>query len=749
MGEFIEWGERIEQIGDSLSTPQLLGLLRACKDHPHFKVVELRLVHTQPPHIVIVVDACDGTIAPKNDLGLRPRERLAISFRPDNTFPAEVRALRADFPDVVHLNGVDASEPASLCLYENWPHEERRWTPEKHLGRILWWLRHTADGTIHAQDQALEQLFYDTGATVVLPAEFEEKAADELGAIYCEQVTRPDKRLYLVASMKKPNLRALPFQPLIVDLTAVGNIPIQRPPGTLGELDEHLARMGIEFLPSFEAALKRQFRLDTDRKGMKSDILLIVRIPRTRQNKVERLDHRGFLVSGTFEDVGIKLGALFRPVPRGPVSAVDDLGIGGSRLAAESTWRSFALQLVDLRRMPSREFARMISGIPEKGADFAGVLAGLGSLGSVLSDLWTREGWGRWTFIDPDYVAPHNLVRHIATSSAVGFSKVELARAHVSHSLGLERDIPAAIVASANDFEHADVSSAFAAAQLLVDASTTIEVPREWSEKDVPRSASVFFTHSGLSAVLLLEDSRREIRLSALEAQYYRAIIIESWGEDHLHEPGQVRVGVGCRDHSFLLSYELVKLHAAQLARRLRTAVDSETAAISIWALDDATGAISAVSVRVHKTRSIDLDEWQVRWDEGVEIKLRAMRDECLPAETGGILVGVIDQKLRTITIVDASSAPPDSSAEATSFVRGTDGSQDYVTRCETLTGHMVSYTGEWHSHPAGYSAAPSLTDVTLLATLATRLAADGVPALMAIVSENDLTVSIAETRSG
>lgn len=62
-----------------------------------------------------------------------------------------------------------------------------------------------------------------------------------------------------------------------------------------------------------------------------------------------------------------------------------------------------------------------------------------------------------------------------------------------------------------------------------MDASTTIDVPRDWSERELPRSASVFFTHNGLSAVMLLEDAGRTTRLASLEAQYYRAVINEEW----------------------------------------------------------------------------------------------------------------------------------------------------------------------------------------------------------------------------
>jgi integrative and conjugative element protein (TIGR02256 family) len=373
----------------------------------------------------------------------------------------------------------------------------------------------------------------------------------------------------------------------------------------------------------------------------------------------------------------------------------------------------------------------------------------VGSLGSAMADIWSREGWGRWTFIDPDDVAPHNLVRHISTSGAVGFPKAQCVRAHVAHSLGHDRKDASAICSRANDMTHSDVVAALENAALLVDASTTIEVPRDWSERPLPRSASLFFTHSGMSAVLLIEDHEQQIRLSALEAQYYRAIITEPWGEEHLQRPDELRVGAGCRDHSLVLSNELVKLHAAQLARRLRKATDYASAAIQVWTLNDATGGISVASVPVRHTNSIDCVGWSVRWDEGLRHKLGAMRKAGLPSETGGIVVGVIDQKLRTLTMVDASPAPADSHAEATGFIRGTEGSQDYVSRCARLTGGMVDYIGEWHSHPAGHSASPSTTDVVLLATLAERLEADGVPALMVIVSQSDLSVSLGESRRG
>lgn len=746
MANFIDWGESIEEVPKELENPQLIDIVRACEEHPDFKLVELRLIPTQPPHVGVVVDVCDGTVAPQNPVGILPRERLCLSFRPEALIPAEVRALRSDFPDVIHLNGVIQGEPASLCLYESWSFEERRWTAQRHLARILWWLRGASDGTLHAQEQGVEQLFYDTGYVVVLPANFSCQEVAELGGLHLAKIEREGQRTYLIASQGQgvgdPKSR---IQPVVIDVPPVSNQPIQRAPRTLGDLDDQLRSLGSALEPHLSDAIKRQSKVVNGGLAVNGGVLLLLRVPRMRDGEIERVDVRGFLLLDGFEEVGIQLGVLFRPQPGKPAFAVADIGFGipNSNQDQSEAWRSLEIYMVDPRPLPSAALARALSGIEDMGAAFAGVLAGVGSLGSAMADTWVRGGWGRWTFIDPDEVSPHNLIRHRAHAPEVGFPKARVVQARSAHALGHGPEQASSICARANDLSNPGVRSALESADLLVDASTTIEVPRDWSELELPRSASVFLTFSGMSAVLLVEDENRQTRLSSLEAQYYRAVLTQQWGESHLDEPGSVRIGVGCRDHSVVLSYELVQLHAMQLARHLRKAVGKPHASINIWMLDDATGEVAAESVPVYSATSRQFGDWSVRLDDGLVFKMRKMREAKLPSETGGILVGVIDQKLRTITVVDASPAPMDSCGEAHSFVRGADGGRAYVARCERLTAGMVGYIGEWHSHPDGYSSRPSKIDVALLKTLTLRLRCDGIPALMVIVSENEIGISL------
>lgn len=55
----------------------------------------------------------------------------------------------------------------------------------------------------------------------------------------------------------------------------------------------------------------------------------------------------------------------------------------------------------------------------------------------------------------------------------------------------------------------------------------------------------------------------------------------------------------------------------------------------------------------------------------------------------------------------------------------------------------MGDYVGEWHSHPTGLGSQPSCLNVQLLAILIDRMAADGTPAVMLIIEEAGLSISL------
>jgi len=256
-------------------------------------------------------------------------------------------------------------------------------------------------------------------------------------------------------------------------------------------------------------------------------------------------------------------------------------------------------------------------------------------------------------------------------------------------------------------------------------------------------------TPSGRGAVLLFEDEARSTRLACLEAQYYRAVLNSDWGAVHLAgHSGSYWVGAGCRDFSNVLPQELVQLHGATLARQVRLLAARPDPHIRIWTMDEESGALSVNVVTVDAPVERKVGKWKVVWDEGLARKLRQLRERSLPNETGGVILGYVDQKRGAIHLVDVLPAPMDSDANRTGFTRGAAGLHEAIAEAAARTANIVGYLGEWHSHPRHASATPSAADGALLAYLAAILALDGMPALMLIVAEDDMSITIKDLPS-
>jgi hypothetical protein len=222
-----------------------------------------------------------------------------------------------------------------------------------------------------------------------------------------------------------------------------------------------------------------------------------------------------------------------------------------------------------------------------------------------------------------------------------------------------------------------------------------------------------------------------------LEAQYYRAILDSDWGDTHLSgHLGRHWVGAGCREITLSMSDELVHLHAAILAQQLRKNSSQPEAKICIWDLQEDTGGIIPYGIPVFHSRSIQVNGWEIIWDEGFIENVKKYRAEALPNETGGILFGIIDQKDRTITLVKACRAPENSESSPSGFGRAAYPSTAVLYECYQRTAGIVTYTGEWHSHPPNYGALPSGDDIGQLQFLTSSLQIEGMPTLMVIIAD-------------
>lgn len=687
---------------------------------------------------ILVVDVeCHG-VPSRNPYDIRFCERLALSVPADTKQLVTVLALRRGFPTLIHQNQAPIDGPANLCLYfEPPPSILRTWTPQKFLRRIQWWLEQSAKGTLHAADQPVEHLFFASPFELVLPWNFDDlRKRTGQQFVIRRGGARPDRgETYFVMPAGAGEAREGAAIPLEVSLPPIVQGQIERDPVTLGELADLLSARGIDLLAALDEAVHQR----VDHRGASepadafSIILLHVPVARAPGTEPERVARRAFLLHKGPLRLGELTGALFQYEKK----FFRESGLGQR---PSGPWRPELILPMEVLRFNDTPAARMQSGLADPGP--VGVIVGAGSLGGAIADLWGRSGWGQWTVIDKDHVKPHNVVRHVAYAQHVGQPKAHVvAELHDAATGGSSRIVP--ICADATDLSNEEVRQPLMTSTLIIDASTTLEYPRLVSFVDeLPRHLSVFITPNGNAAVMLAEDAQRSIRLRTLEAQYYRAMIEAAWGEHHLDgNLGTFWSGASCRDISVVLPYSRVVAHAGLLAEQVQFAARRDEAMIRVWSRDPDNGGVAMCGVPVAGERSVAIGGLRVFIDAGLEQKLRSLRQQGLPKETGGILLGYHDFNVNALVLVDALPAPPDSDRSTAFFERGVQGLTAAVNEATRRTAGIVGYVGEWHSHPDGYSSAPSGQDLYQLVYLALGMSDDGLPAVSVIVSEDDVQI--------
>ena len=730
----------LEEVGsaDTLTIPRMRAVLDAVERQPDYSLIQVlrRPVNGASTTECLIVEVeCDG-VPPKNPVGIRYRERLALCVPKDSAELIEVLALRQDFPILMHQNQGAPDAPASLCLYfEPPPAVMRTWTPVAFLRRIQWWLQKSSRGELHPADQPVEQLFFASKYELVLPWNLVElRKNPAVRFVVARRRERPDQGF---TCFLEPLSNGTPEGKSVahIELTLPPILQgfVERDPDTLGLLADLLGRNKVDLITPLRAMLQARVGeagvpASEDDKG--TAILLDIPIRRNAEVQPDGVMRRAFLVGAGALELGEESGALFVHENRYYKDAMNQ--------QPSTAWRDQPVLPMAVLIQNDAAAARRQSGIIEEGP--TGVLIGAGSLGSALLNVWCRSGWGSWTVIDQDHIKPHNLSRHVAYSRHIGETKATVVAAlHTAVMNGATEIVP--LVADVSDLTQESVARALGAAKFVVDASTTLEYPRAASAEDAfPRHCSVFVTPDGNAAVLLAEDAKRAQRLRTLEAQYYRALIQRDWGKAHLTSHASTFwSGASCRDISAVMPYARILGQASTLTEQIQAAAECEDALIRVWQRDPARGAVDVHDVPVLAERRIQLGGLDLFIDDGVEHQLREMRRQGFPNETGGVLLGYHDFNIGAVVIVAGLAAPLDSKASRVSFERGVGGVLEAVKDASARTAGIVNYIGEWHSHPPGHSASPSRHDLVQLIHLAVGLADDGLPAVQLIVGEHDL----------
>lgn len=662
-------------------------------------------------------------------------ERIGILVYQQRSRPIEVYALRKDFPQTLHQYLTPPNSPRVLCLFEEGPREVMgQLTPNMLLGRIANWLKRAAVQALHSQDQPLEPLLL-TQSRILIDPELVETSQDDQTVWAVEGVS--ENPLVLRAKKADKNLnqaeRQFTYQILSVIVPAWNSRLIEYLPYSLQALCDLFVRLNFDLVATIRSFVRKTKASNTWLRVKHCKLILVMMLPksRTEGGEIEDQENWAFLIGGTLEDLGEKLGLYGK---------VDGLGIGYV-LGPDDPHALDEIVVLPLKptyRL-SRELAQLFSGIEAEPHKIIAV--GAGALGSQVIMNLARQGFGEWTIIDDDVLLPHNLARHALSPYFEGVNKAE-ALAFEVRTLLNDYSAAKAVTSNLHNYdgsETADLFTAFSNCDLALDFSASHSVSNYLTHINGPKNRITgFIGPLGHYFVLIAEGTGQVARLDDLEAQLSAAIANDEQLQDFYGTHGNVIPYAGsCRDVSIQLPQDIVALYSGIASHWVKTNLDSEEPSIHIWKWSLNSLSIEHIQARVKPIICNSINDWDVRLSEGVIEKMREARQQRLPNETGGVLLGSIHVQYKVVQIVDLIFSPPDSVEWPTMYIRGSEDLRNQIDRKSGLSGGDLRYVGEWHTHPRGHTSEPSRLDLEAHLYLTEQMAAEGLPGIILIQGED------------
>lgn len=656
----------------------------------------------------------------------------------DNTLPEVL--CRKDFPVVPHLN-VKSDGVKSLCLFDvPFCEIEYMFNASMFIRRIVYWFEKTARGELHQPDQPLEPFFpyvndyiiiaYNNGIPFFRYKAIETSNGDIFFETPLEDTTVGNVAIRLDISISK---------------VYTENI-IKKMPKTLGDLDSAFEEKIVDKI--IETALltwevKRNPKLyeslfKQSEKALKNCpifLLVEVSISRSKESEPEKSTTKIFKLDGSLLSFLISCGYCVKK---------------GQLLIKNKTkeYQNIKLRPFETLLKFNKKYARLLNTITTK-EDNTFIQIGLGSLGSQIANNCIREGYGIWTFIDPDCILPHNLARHCLFAQNIGENKA-LAMKAFSEAI-IMRDNPPCVekAYNANIFstEHiesfiSDISNS----NLVVDTSASIAVSRFLCHilSNSTRCVSFFMNPSGTALIMLAENADRTIKLDTLEMQYYSLLTNSSDLTQHLKNEKHVVYSSSCRNASLTYSQDNVSIFSGIGSKEIKKLENTNEAIIKIWTIDENDTSIHLKSAKGCIFNNYKYNGWQIKVSSLLEENLHRMRTLKIPRETGGVLIGSFDYKQKICYIVDSIDSIEDSEEYPCAFVRGSKGLSKKLNDISEITIDNLTYIGEWHSHPND-NTNQSTDDKKLMDSIVDYNRTNSSPGCMIIVGETHISVCLEE----
>lgn len=394
---------------------------------------------------------------------------------------------------------------------------------------------------------------------------------------------------------------------------------------------------------------------------------------------------------------------------------------------------------------PTPDLLRWVSGV---GVLSPITLFGAGALGSAIFNNLVRAGAEDVIVQDLDRIMPHNLARHTARNS-------DIYRGKAAHSLALTSAVLVEGVETKIAVHMGDILALSedeivtrTRGRLIVDATADervrlrIDELRAKSPGAVVRSEIFHEGRLGATFVSLPDGPSLADLMLSMTALAVHEPSVAAWLDhesQHPFGPDPFMYGFGCGSQTVHLPNYVVEQHATTALPSI--VGDRPESGIGLNPLDENYRPLGWRWFPVQRFTSLTPPtepEWRVTISAAALDRMKALRAETLPSETGGYLYGSCDPARKMITILFASALPPGSTLSATAIELGPSRQLPEEQRLIRRTRERLFLCGTWHSHP-GQSAAMSGKDYRAMEKHHAVDAENYCPTLIVIVADGDI----------
>lgn len=379
------------------------------------------------------------------------------------------------------------------------------------------------------------------------------------------------------------------------------------------------------------------------------------------------------------------------------------------------------------------------------------IFVGAGSLGSKIIMHDARSGKRKITVIDDDKFLEHNLARHVLYEDEISSNK---ASSIVKKITSLYKcDDTSGYTSITSNVVNVEPEK-FENHSWMVDTSASRLVHNEIVNRVFPQNLTIArceLVDEGSMGLLYIEGTNRNPRIDDLmHLTHYMAIknpLIQKWRRaDESRQLTTLEIGQGCSSSTTVMPDDTISFHASLFSKVLYQNQDRRTIKNKGFLFRSVLvdGPVPQTKTEYDIVDPFEVypcvagSGWQVRLMSGLTKSLISNCKQKGRIETGGCLLGVANYKTKTIHCFQVIVEPKGSHGSYVNFVRGIGGLPEMVDCIKAVTGQVIGYVGEWHSHPMELERLSS-TDMETVSLLQKYNRRVPIPTLSLIVTNNKI----------